>query len=202
MFASEIKSVIFRPNWIVPLSIVRAEMLPHIEKDPAYLAKNSYEIVDSMGTAVGSSSLNEEMKRQLRSGKLGIRQIPGPNNALGLLKFDFPNQHDVYMHGTPAMELFSRTRRDFSHGCIRVEDPVALGGMAPSGSTGMGRQITSAPLPWARKPSEWISNDPVPVPDCVRDRSTMENGEVDFFRDIYGQDAALEQALLNHAYSD
>ena len=90
VFTSNIKSVVFRPYWNVPLSIVRAEMLPLIRKDPAYLAKNSYEIVDNTGTVVDSGTVSKEMKRQLRSGKLGVRQTPGPNNALGLVKFDFP----------------------------------------------------------------------------------------------------------------
>jgi L,D-transpeptidase YcbB len=66
------------------------------------------------------------VKDKLRSGQLEIRQRPGPDNALGLVKFDFPNQFDVYTHGTLATELFSRSRRDFSHGCIRVEDSVVL----------------------------------------------------------------------------
>jgi L,D-transpeptidase YcbB len=201
VFASEIKSVIFRPNWIVPLSIVRAEMLPHIEQDPAYLARNSYEIVDNMGTAVGSSTVSEEMKHQLRSGKLGIRQTPGPNNALGLLKFDFPNQHDVYMHGTPAMELFSRSRRDFSHGCIRVEDPVALAAWLLQDQP----EWTADHIRAATLGEETFRVDlkrPVPVLIVYGTAVTMEDGEVHFFRDIYGQDAALEQALLNHAYSD
>jgi L,D-transpeptidase YcbB len=196
VFTSEIKSLIFRPNWIVPLSIVRAEMLPHIEQDPAYLAKNSYEIVDNMGTVVGSSTVSEEMKHQLRSGKLGIRQTPGPNNALGLLKFDFPNQHDVYMHGTPAMELFSRSRRDFSHGCIRVEDPVALAAWLLQDQP----EWTADHIRAATLGEETFRVDlkqPVPVLIVYGTAVTMEDGEVHFFRDIYGQDAALEQDLLN-----
>src|SRR5581483_5458708 len=63
---------------------------------------------------------------ELQSGKWSVRQKPGSENALGLVKFEFPNPYDVYMHGTPAQNLFARQRRDFSHGCIRVEDPVAL----------------------------------------------------------------------------
>jgi murein L,D-transpeptidase YcbB/YkuD len=197
VFASAVKSVIFRPYWNVPLSIVRAEMLPHIEKDPGYLAKNSYEIVDSSGTVVGSGTLSEETKRQLRSGKLGIRQTPGPNNALGLLKFDFPNQHDVYMHGTPAMELFSRSRRDFSHGCIRVEDPVSLAAwLLQDQPEWTADHIRGATL--ADKTFRVDLKRPVPVLIVYGTAVTMEDGEVHFFRDIYGQDAALEQALLNH----
>ena len=124
VFASEIKSVIFRPYWNVPSSILGAELIPHLEKNSSYFSENSYEIVDKNERVVSEGTLNEEVEAQLRAGKLSVRQTPGPQNALGLIKFEFPSEYDVYMHGTPAKQLFSRTRRDFSHGCIRVEDPV------------------------------------------------------------------------------
>jgi murein L,D-transpeptidase YcbB/YkuD len=119
-----------------------------------------------------------------------------PNNALGLLKFDFPNQHDVYMHGTPAMELFSRSRRDFSHGCIRVEDPVALAAW-----------LLRDKLEWTPDYIRAVTlgdetfrvdlERPVPVLIVYGTAVVMEDGEVHFFRDIYRQDATLEQALLS-----
>jgi L,D-transpeptidase YcbB len=201
VFASDIRSVIFRPYWNVPLSIVRAELLPHIEKDPAYLAKNSYEIVDSAGIVVGEGKVGEQVRHQLRSGKLGIRQTPGPNNALGLLKFDFPNPHDVYMHGTPAMELFSRTRRDFSHGCIRIEDPVAVAAwLLRDRQEWTADNIRAAML--GDKTFRVDLKKPVPVLIVYGTTVVMENGEVDFFRDIYGQDAALEQVLKSRSHSE
>lgn len=201
VFASEIKSVIFRPYWNVPLSVVRAEMLPHIAKDPGYLTQNSYEIVNTAGTVVGSDTVSVDMKRQLRSGKLGIRQTPGPDNALGLLKFDFPNEHDVYMHGTPAMELFSRSRRDFSHGCIRVKDPVALAAwLLQDQPEWTADHIRAATL--GDKTLRVDLKQPVPVLIVYGTAVTMEDGEVHFFRDIYDQDAALEQALLNYGDSE
>lgn len=201
VFASDIKFVIFRPYWNVPLSIVRAEMLSHIEKDPAYLQKNSYELVDNAGTVMVSDTVSDEMKRELRSGKLGIRQTPGPTNALGLLKFEFPNQHDVYMHGTPAMELFSRSRRDFSHGCIRVEDPVALAAwLLQNQAKWTGDHIRAATQ--GDKTFRVDLKQPAPVLIVYGTAVTMEDGEVHFFRDIYGQDTSLEQALLNHVYSE
>ena len=75
---------------------------------------------------VSDGDVSDQMMAELASGKLAIRQRPGPNNSLGLIKFDMPNRYDVYMHDTPAQQLFSRSRRDFSHGCIRVENPVEL----------------------------------------------------------------------------
>ena len=118
--------MIFRPYWNVPQSILEAEVIPDLEKNPSFLSENSYEIVDQNERVVSEGPVTEEIEEQLRAGKLRVRQTPGPKNALGLIKFEFPNQYDVYMHGTPATQLFSRSRRDFSHGCIRVEDPVKL----------------------------------------------------------------------------
>jgi L,D-transpeptidase YcbB len=194
VFASEIRSVIFRPYWNVPLGIQRDEFIPKIEENPAYLAENSYDIVDSKGNVVDEDPARDEVKDKLRSGQLGIRQRPGPDNALGLVKFDFPNQFDVYMHGTPSTDLFSKSRRDFSHGCIRVEDPVSLS-------------------QWIlRDRPEWTAKNirdamygestvrvallkPIPVLVVYGTAVVMEDGEVHFFDDIYGHDAALERSL-------
>jgi murein L,D-transpeptidase YcbB/YkuD len=178
----------------VPLGIQREEFLPLIEKNPAYLVENSYDIVDGEGKVVDEDPAREEVKDKLQSGQLGIRQRPGPENALGLVKFDFPNQFDIYLHGTPATELFSKSRRDFSHGCIRVEDPVSL-------------------VQWIlRDRPEWTAETirsamygettvqvsvlkPIPVLIVYGTVVVMEDGEVRFFDDIYGHDAALERTL-------
>jgi len=127
VFASELRSITFRPSWNVPLAIQRDELLPEVEKDPLYLSANSYVITDSSGRAVvAADPADNEAREKLRSGELRLRQEPGPDNALDLIRFDLSDSFDIYLHGTPATELFSRSRRDFSHGCIRVEDPLAL----------------------------------------------------------------------------
>jgi murein L,D-transpeptidase YcbB/YkuD len=195
VFAANIKSVIFRPPWNVPISIVRNELLPHIEKDPAYLEKHSYEIVDIAGIVTSKGAVNDEIKRKLFSGKLGIRQRPGPNNALGLIKFDFPNTHNTYMHGTPATELFARSRRDFSHGCIRVEGPVGLAAWLLRDNPGWtAERIREAMI--GEKTFRVDLESAVPVLIVYGTAIVMEDGEVRFFRDIYAQDAALENALM------
>ena len=194
VFANQIKSVIFRPYWNVPISIQRAEMLPQIEKNPSYLVEHSYEIVDRSGNVVSKDTVTDEMQKLLRSGKLGIRQRPGPDNALGLVKFEFPNPYDVYMHGTPAMQLFSRSRRDFSHGCIRVEDPVALTAWVLRDNP----EWTSERIHKAMNGDATIHvhlTNPIPVLILYSTAVVEENGEVHFFDDIYGHDAALEHAL-------
>ena len=201
VFAANLKSVTLRPYWNVPLSIVRAELLSHVAKDSAYLAKNSYEIVGNIGAVEGQDAVSEEIKRQLRSGKLGIRQMPGPTNALGLLKFDFPNSHDIYMHGTPATELFAKSRRDFSHGCIRVEDPVALAAWLLRDKPEWTADRIRATI-GGEKTRRVDLDKPVPVLILYGTAVVMENDEIRFFRDIYRQDALLEQALISHSYSE
>ena len=110
----------------VPYSIAKAEFLPHIARDPDYLAKKGFEVVDSRQNVVTSGTVTSDVLEQLRAGKLFIRQTPGPKNSLGLVKFIFPNNYNVYMHDTPEQEFFSQSRRDFSHGCIRLEKPADL----------------------------------------------------------------------------
>ena len=194
LFASEIRSVIFRPYWNVPPGIQRNEIIPKIEENPAYLAENSYEIVDRDGNIVDEDPAIDKVREKLRSGQLGIRQIPGPSNALGLVKFDFPNQFDVYMHGTPARELFLQSRRDFSHGCIRVEDPVSLARWVLRDRP----EWTLENVRSAMAGETTIRVDllkPIPVLIVYGTAVAMEDGELHFFEDIYKYDADLERAL-------
>jgi L,D-transpeptidase YcbB len=194
VFSSAIRSVIFRPYWDVPFSILRAEMLPKIKKDPGYLSKNSYEVVDRNGAVRNDEQASAEMEEQLHSGTLRVRQRPGPNDSLGLVKFDFPNPNNVYMHGTPEVELFSKFRRDFSHGCIRVEDPVALAAWVLREKP----EWTVERIKEAMNGTETIRvalDKPIPVLIVYGTAVVMENDEVHFFDDIYGLDAALDQEL-------
>jgi murein L,D-transpeptidase YcbB/YkuD len=194
VFTSKIKSVLFRPYWNVPLVIQQHEIVPHLEKDSSYLLENSYEIVDSHGDLVSEGAVNDEIMEKLRSGQLAIRQRPGPDNALGFVKFEFPNRYDVYMHDTPAKGLFSRSRRDFSHGCIRVEDAAALASWALRDEP----EWTPENIRAAMNGEETIRVDikkPIPVLILYGTAVVLENSEVEFYNDIYGYDAALERAL-------
>ena len=133
IFVEEMRDVIFRPYWNVPRSILRHEILPAIARDPDYLQRHDMEIVSGESDSAAIVAVTADNIARLRDGRLRVRQRPGPKNALGLVKFVFPNDSNVYLHGTPAPELFSRARRDFSHGCVRVEDPVALAEWALKG---------------------------------------------------------------------
>ncbi len=196
VFADSMRYVIFRPYWLVPPSIQRAELVPKTRRDPDYLADHGFEVVDGSGNVVPSSPATDEVISGLRSGALSIRQLPGPRNALGLVKFMFPNQYNVYMHGTPEQELFARSRRDFSHGCIRVEDPVALAAWVlrdkPEWTVDRIRSTMNGDT------TVQVNLDkPIPVLILYSTAVVEPDGEVRFFDDIYGYDASLAKALVN-----
>ncbi|HUA00953.1 MAG TPA: L,D-transpeptidase family protein [Candidatus Aquilonibacter sp.] len=194
IFMSTMRSVIFRPYWSVPISIAKAEVIPALKKDSGYLAKENMEVVDSRGNAVDSGSVTDEMFRDVLSGKLSFRQLPGPMNSLGLIKFLFPNEFDVYMHDTPATELFSRSRRDFSHGCIRLEKPADLALWVLRNNPGWDEDQIRAAMNGTTT-QEVTLRHPINVLIVYGTVIVSEDGVVHFYDDIYGHDATLEQAL-------
>jgi len=194
VFAAELKSVIFRPYWNVPLDIERQELLPDLRKNPNYLREHSYAIADSHGDVVSEGDVSEEIQKEVYSGKLFIRQKPGQDNSLGLIKFDIPNVYDVYLHGTPAAQLFSRSRRDFSHGCIRVENTAALAAWVLRDQSGW----TTERILGAMNGDKTLRVNltaPIPVLILYGTAVVAEDGETHFFDDIYGHDAVLNKAL-------
>ena len=194
IFASKMRSVIFRPYWKVPLSIARAETIPSLKRNPDYLAKENMEIVDSHENVVSSGAITDEMLEELRRGTLSFRQRPGPKNSLGLIKFMFPNEFDVYMHDTPATELFSRSKRDFSHGCIRLENPVDLAVWVLRNNPGWDIDRIRAAMNGTTT-EEVTLTQPIPVLIVYGSVIVSSDGVVHFYDDIYKHDAALEQAL-------
>jgi murein L,D-transpeptidase YcbB/YkuD len=195
VFSRDMTYVVFRPYWNVPSSIRRAEIVPAIRKDRDYAAKRRYEVVTYDGKVVTDGAISNEVLAQLEAGRLAVRQKPGPSNALGLVKLMFPNEHNVYLHDTPATAFFARSRRDFSHGCIRVEKPDELAAWALRGNGDW-------PLERARAAMQTGPDDvtvrlatPVPVFIVYATALAYQNGEVHFYDDIYGHDAELAQAL-------
>ena len=124
LFDDEMTTVVFSPNWNVPESIIRNEMVPKLVDDPGFLERQDIQVVGTSGQAVDAEAVDWNDEAVVAG--LHFRQEPGPKNALGLVKFLFPNQFDVYMHDTPTDSLFNKQRRALSHGCIRLENPAAL----------------------------------------------------------------------------
>lgn len=199
VFADRMEYIIFRPYWKVPDSIILKEIIPSIQKDATYLGKHEYEMVDKQGTVVISDSVDADTIRKLTTGDLDVRQKPGSANALGFVKFVFPNSYDVYLHGTPEHQLFGRSRRDFSHGCIRVEDPVALAQWVLRDPTWTKERILSAMKNEKKDAFQVNLKKPVSVLILYASAMARENGEVDFYDDVYKQDLNLQRALA-HGY--
>lgn len=195
VFVADMKSVIFRPYWDVPRSIMLREELPKIRAHPAYLAAQHLEIVSGVGDSATPLPPTPASIQALASGTARLRQQPGPDNALGLIKFDLPNQYDVYLHSTPAQQLFLRQRRAFSHGCIRVSDPVALAAYVLRGTPGdWTPERIRAAMNGAQTRRVRLSR-PIRVIILYGTVLAKEDGEVLFFDDLYGQDKRLERLL-------
>jgi len=194
VFEAAMRYVVFRPYWNVPPTIQSKELVPHAAKDPNYLERNGYELVSADDKPLPSSKVDAAILARLRSYDLSVRQKPGPNNALGLVKFMFPNQNNVYLHSTPSQELFSRSRRDFSHGCVRVEDPSALAAWVLREQPQWTPEKIKAAMN-GKEPSQVNLHEPIPVLIIYTTVTVDDDGTVRFFEDIYGHDAALQNAL-------
>jgi murein L,D-transpeptidase YcbB/YkuD len=196
VFEDEMQYVVFRPYWNVPPGIQRSEIVPAIQRDRDYLLKNNYEALTPDGDIVTSGRISDALLRQLRAGKLTIRQRPGPGNALGLVKLIFPNAHNVYLHSTPSQQLFSRPRRDFSHGCIRVENAAKLAAWAlAANEQGWTLEKVLRVMEGTEDNVQVNLARSIPVLILYTTAVVDENGATHFFDDIYRYDAELETAL-------
>jgi len=195
VFTRDMTYVVFRPYWNVPPSILRSEIVPAIQRDRSYIARKNYEVATYDGKVVTSGNISDDVLAQLRAGKLMVRQKPGPANALGLVKMIFPNEHNVYLHGTPSPELFSRSRRDFSHGCIRVEKPAELAAWALRNNPGWTLERVKQAMQSGKDDVTVNLVKPVPVFIVYGTALAYANGDLHFSDDIYGHDAELAAAL-------
>lgn len=191
LFKEDMRSIEFSPYWNVPSSIARKEVIPKSQRDSSYFTRQGFEFVYGNQANATFSQANVDA---VLNGQARIRQRPGPLNALGDIKFIFPNNQAIFLHHTPTPQLFSRGRRDFSHGCIRVEDPVALAqftlqGMPEWTPARIREAMTSG------KSKTVALQQPVPVVLAYGTAIARADGRVYFVPDIYGQDRLLDQAL-------
>jgi len=195
VFEKDMKFLVFRPYWNVPPSIQRSEIVPAMKKDRDYIAKKGYEVVTAQGDVVTSGVLDDDTVQQLSAGKLLVRQKPGPNNALGLVKLMFPNEYNVYLHSTPAPQLFSQSRRDFSHGCIRVEKPAELAAWVLRDKSEWTLERVRAAMQSGPDNVQVNLSKPVPVLILYGTAVVDDADQVHFFDDLYGYDADLKKVL-------
>lgn len=186
-FHDEMEFLVFNPSWGVPQSIILKEYLPRLRRDPGYLDRIGFQVVNQQGKVVPSRSVKWWGFGQ--SVPYGILQPPGDKNALGEIKFMFPNSHDIYMHDTPNRDLFDNETRAFSHGCVRVQNP---------------REFAAVVLGWSAE--EVDSHIATAESETVRLEHKLpvhigyftawpdSQGNMRYFNDIYGRDKAMETA--------
>jgi murein L,D-transpeptidase YcbB/YkuD len=195
VFEKEIQYVVFRPYREVTPSIQRNEIEPHIQKDPNYIAKNNFEVVTPKGEVVTDNQVSPEVLEGIRSLQLMVRQKPGDTNSLGLVKIIFPNPENVYLHGTDAPGLFSQDVRDFSHGCIRVQNPEDLVAWVLRNNPGWDLQRVKATMNGEKNNLQVNLVTRIPVLIVYGSATVNEENQIRFFDDIYGYDADLDKAL-------
>lgn len=192
LFDADLRFVEFRPYWNVPPSIARAELVPRVRRDPGHFEREGFEFVGPGGTV--DATLTDANLDGLAAGRLRIRQRPGERNALGGVKFVFPNAMDIYLHHTPSVGLFAAPRRDFSHGCIRVEQPVELAQWVLQGMPEWTRERIEQAMSEEAAPQTLRVAAPLRVL-IAYGTALVKDGRVHFFDDLYGQDAVLDAAL-------
>jgi len=190
MFRSEISYLVLNPTWTVPPGILRNDIIPEQRRDGGTLARKGLKVIDRSGEEVPPSAVDWSA----RSFPYTVRQDPGPTNALGRVKFMFPNAHNVYLHDTPSRNLFESDDRAFSSGCIRVENPLTLAELLLAGQSGWNRQSIDRVV--AAGETRTVTIKPrVPVLLTYWTAWVRADGEIQFRRDIYGRDAKVSAAL-------
>jgi len=191
VFTEIMKYVVINPDWTIPNSIARNEYLPELRKSPGSLAQKNIHIYAGNGRIDPYSvDWNAVQPSKFR---YTLRQDPGPGNALGVIKFMFPNPYSVYIHDTPSKSLFSRSQRTFSHGCMRVENPVDLGGVI-LGTQGWTTEKIDNVVKSGRKTVVNLET-PIPVHVTYLTAWVNKDGTVHFRNDVYGRDKRLAEGL-------
>ena len=196
--SSQLDKIVLSPYWHVPRSITKNEIIPKLQEDPDYLAKNNMRLISTNTqkpdyidpysidwSSIDTSNIN-----------FRVRQEPGKKNSLGNIKFLFPNRHSVYLHDTPARNLFSLPQRAFSHGCVRLEDPFGLAETLLSPSTGLSK-YDLLDITKQSKSKTLRLDEPVPIHLTYMTAWADDQGVVNFRPDIYKKDAQVLASLYN-----
>ncbi len=192
IFQDEIKYLVFNPTWTVPKSIATIEYLPQIKSNPNFFIEQDFDLKTSGGKLIDPSSVDW---RIISSSDFPywLVQRPGSNNALGRVKFMFPNKHTVYLHDTPSKYLFSRARRAFSHGCIRVENPFKFAELLLGGDGW--NQVKFQKVLDDGETTTAVLSRPMPVLLLYWTAMVGPDGVVHFLNDVYSRDQRISEAL-------
>jgi murein L,D-transpeptidase YcbB/YkuD len=194
IFSSEMTTVVFSPYWHIPETIVAGETAPATARDPDYLSRHQIEVLrvsDAGATPVDPSTVDWNDQDGLR--QLAFRQRPGATNALGHVKFLFPNPFEVYLHDTPSDRLFARPGRALSHGCVRIEEPEALAQYVLRGNPGWDDpRILQAMNRGVEQPVKLKRS--IPVHTVYFTTAVDDAGGLHFYPDVYGYDSRQAEA--------
>lgn len=191
VFRGDIRYMEFNPTWTIPPGILRNDTLPAIKRDPNYLASKNIRVIDKNGKFVDPATV--DWNQYTRGVPYTLRQDPGPNNALGTVKFIFPNKHFVFLHDTPHRELFGRPERAFSSGCIRVEDPLMLAELLLDDDDYQRSDLEAVVA--SRETQRIHLENTVPVIIVYLTASLSSDGNITFHKDIYNRDDKILRAL-------
>ena len=197
VFSDEMEYLEINPYWNVPPKIARNELLPKIKENPDYLAEQNFELLSGWsGDDVPVDPMSIDWSTVTAADfAYKLRQRPGGGNALGKVKFMFPNRFDVYLHDTPSRGLFARETRTFSHGCMRVGDPVGLAAVVLEGEPGWDAARFDAVVASGERTIVPLTTH-LPVHIAYITAFVNKDGTVNFRRDIYGRDKSLAAALF------
>jgi murein L,D-transpeptidase YcbB/YkuD len=189
IFRAEMTYLVVNPTWTVPPGILRNDILPAVRRDPGYLASRNIDVFDQNGARVDPAAVDWSSRRSF---PYRFVQRPGPDNALGRIKFMFPNEHAVYLHDTPSRDLFDRDSRAFSSGCIRVENPFELAELLLGSSRAMDRFEA---LQASGRTETVFLDKPMTVMLLYWTAEVDAAGRISFFPDVYDRDAGVIAAL-------
>ena len=194
IFKSKMKYLVFNPTWTVPYSIATKETLPKLKKDQNYLAERNMSLINKNGKIISQSSIDWSQVTESNF-PFTIRQEPGPGNALGQVKFIFPNEYSVYLHDTPSKYLFAKEERAFSHGCIRVENPLVLAQILLNDEKWDRARIKEV---LAEKKEKIVHlKNPLDVLLLYWTSGFLENGDIFFIKDVYNRNPKILEGLQN-----
>jgi murein L,D-transpeptidase YcbB/YkuD len=196
IFEGRMTYLVFRPYWDVPASIQREEIVPQVEENRDYIQEYKFEVLSGDGKIVTDGEISDSVLQGLRSGKLRVRQKPGPSNSLGLVKFMFPNEHSVYLHDTPVeKDMFNQGERALSHGCIHVKEPAELAAWLLRDQKTWTLERIEQAMKEGKDNQRVNLTKAVPVLILYGTAVVEADGEVYFAKDLYGHDKILEKAL-------